>query len=91
MKAFLVRIIKKRVTLIILFLNFDPLKSFFMTESNNKWLVVVNPKASVGKAAEDWPKIKQILVNEGIDFEEVLTERQNHAIEIVRNAIVEKG
>lgn len=62
-----------------------------MTESNNKWLVVVNPKASVGKAEEDWPKIKQILINEGIDFEEVLTERQNHAIEIVRNAIVEKG
>lgn len=62
-----------------------------MTESNNKWLVVVNPKASVGKAEEDWPKIKQILIKEGIDFEAILTEHQGHAIEIVRNAIVQKG
>ena len=62
-----------------------------MIEENNKWLVIVNPKASVGKAEQDWPQIKQILLNEGIDFDEVITEYQNHAIEIVRNAIVEKG
>lgn len=62
-----------------------------MAESNNKWLVVVNPKASVGKSEKDWPLIKQILINEGIDFDDVLTEYPRHAIEIVRNAIVEKG
>ena len=62
-----------------------------MTEENNKWLVVVNPKASVGKSEKDWPLIKQILVNEGIEFDDVLTEYPRHAIEIVRNAIVEKG
>ena len=62
-----------------------------MTEENNKWLVVVNPKASVGKSEKDWPMIRQILVNEGIDFDDVLTEYPRHAIEIVRNAIVEKG
>ena len=62
-----------------------------MTETNNKWLVVVNPKASVGKSEKDWPMIKQILINEGIDFDDVLTEYPRHAIEIVRNAIVEKG
>ena len=62
-----------------------------MTESNNKWLVVVNPKASVGKSGKDWPFIKQLLINEGLDFDDILTEYPRHAIEIVRNAIVEKG
>ena len=62
-----------------------------MTEENNKWLVVVNPKASVGKSGKDWPQIRQILINEGIAFDDVLTEYPRHAIEIVRNAIVEKG
>ena len=62
-----------------------------MAETNNKWLVVVNPKASVGKSGKDWPIIKQILINEGIEFDDVLTEYPRHAIEIVRNAIVEKG
>ena len=62
-----------------------------MTESNNKWLVVVNPKASVGKAGEDWPTIKQLLVNEGFEFDDVLTEYPQHAIEIVRKGITEKG
>jgi YegS/Rv2252/BmrU family lipid kinase len=62
-----------------------------MTETNNKWLVVVNPKASVGKAGEDWPLIKQMLTDEGIDYDAILTERPQHAIEIVRNAITEQG
>ena len=62
-----------------------------MTEINNKWLIVVNPMASVGKSGKDWPLIKQLLVNEGIEFDDVLTEYPRHAIEIVRNAIVEKG
>ena len=62
-----------------------------MSEENNKWLVVVNPKASVGKSGKDWPMIRQILVNEGIEFDDILTEYPRHAIEIVRNAIVEKG
>ena len=62
-----------------------------MTENNDKWLVVVNPKASVGRSGEDWPIIKQLLINEDIDFDAILTEYQGHAIEIVRNAIVEKG
>jgi len=62
-----------------------------MAETNSKWLVVVNPKASVGKSEKDWPMIKQILINEGIDFDDILTEYPRHAIEIVRNAIVEKG
>ena len=68
-----------------------PKKDSFMTETNSKWLVVVNPKASVGKSEKDWPEIKQLLIDVGIDFDDVLTEYPRHAIEIVRNAIVEKG
>lgn len=62
-----------------------------MSEENSKWLVVVNPKASIGKAEKDWPEIKQILINEGIAFDFVITEFQGHAIELVRNKITEKG
>ena len=62
-----------------------------MSETNTKWLVIVNPKASVGKSEKDWPQIKQLLINEGIEFEAVMTEYPRHAIEIVRNAILEKG
>ena len=73
------------------FLSLTPKNDFFMTETNSKWLVVVNPMASVGKSGKDWPEIKQTLINEGIEFDDVLTEYPRHAIEIVRNAIVEKG
>ena len=62
-----------------------------MAENNTKWLVVVNPKASVGKSEKDWPMIKEILINEGIEFDDIHTEYSGHAIEIVRDAIVEKG
>ena len=62
-----------------------------MTEENNKWLVIVNPKASIGKAERDWPQIKQFLVNEGIDFDFLVTQHQGHAIELVRDNITEKG
>ncbi len=62
-----------------------------MIEDNNKWLVVVNPKASIGKCGKDWPDIQNILLNEGIEFDAILTEYPRHAIEIVRNNISEKG
>ena len=62
-----------------------------MIEENSKWLVVVNPKASVGKSGTDWHVIKDLLLDECIVFEDVMTEYPRHASEIVRNAIVEKG
>ena len=62
-----------------------------MTEENSKWLVVVNPMASIGKAGKDWPQIKQLLINEGIDFDFFITEHHRHAIELVRDNITEKG
>lgn len=62
-----------------------------MNVENTKWLVVVNPKACIGKAAKDWPEIEQLLLEEGFDFDAVQTEYHGHAIEIVKQAIVEKG
>lgn len=62
-----------------------------MNEGNSKWLVVVNPKACIGRGEKDWPTIKQILLDEDFDFEAVITEYQGHAIEIVRQGIAEKG
>ena len=62
-----------------------------MNEENNKWLVVVNPKSSIGKGGKDWPVIKDLLTKEGFDFDFVLTEYPSHAIELVRENITEKG
>ena len=56
----------------------------------NKWYVVVNPKAGSNKCKRDWPEIKALLQKNGFDFEFVLTEYQRHAIGLVQKA-VEKG
>lgn len=62
-----------------------------MTEENHKWLVVVNPKASIGKGGKDWPEIQQLMKSENIDFDFVTTEYQGHAIQLVKDLITEKG
>ena len=62
-----------------------------MNEENGKWLVVVNPKASIGKCGKDWPVIKDLLIKEGFDFDSVITEYPGHAIELVKDNITEKG
>lgn len=62
-----------------------------MSDHNEKWLVVVNPKASIGKCGKDWPEIQNILLEEGLLFDAFLTEYQGHAIELVRNSIQENG
>ncbi len=62
-----------------------------MSEENSKWLVIVNPKASIGKAGKDWPQIKQALEKENINFDFIITEYQGHAIDLVRDNITEKG
>ena len=57
---------------------------------NDKWYVVVNPKAGSNKGQEDWPEIKRLLESAEIDFEFVITTHQRHAIQLVQEAI-EKG
>ncbi len=56
----------------------------------NKWYIVVNPKAGSDKCSKDWPQIKGLLEQNGFEFTFVVTEYQRHAIELVQNA-VEKG
>ena len=62
-----------------------------MDKDKNKWLVIVNPKAAVGKGGKDWPQIKQLLINEGIEFDFLVSEYHRHAIELVHDSITEKG
>lgn len=62
-----------------------------MYEENNKWLVIVNPQASIGKCGNDWPEIRKILDEAELEYDAVVTEHPGHAIEIVRNSITEKG
>ena len=60
-------------------------------ENNDRWLVVVNPQASVGKARRDWPDIKHILEEEGCDFDYVFTERIGHGVEITKQHMENHG
>lgn len=62
-----------------------------MSVNNNRWLVIVNPKASIGKCGKDWPEIQQLLTKEGFDFDYRLTEYPRHAIALAKEGIEEKG
>lgn len=62
-----------------------------MSETTNKWLVVVNPNASIRKCEKDWPEIKRLLLQEQIEFDAIKTTHPRHAIEIVRDNINTKG
>ena len=62
-----------------------------MDGATDRWLVIVNPKASIGKCGKDWPEIKQLLTDEGIAFDAVLTEHPRHAIDLARDLVTEKG
>ena len=60
-------------------------------KETDKWLVVVNPKAGTGKCEKDWPRVKEMLLQQGFSFLSVLTERPFHAIEITRNMVNDLG
>lgn len=62
-----------------------------MSEETTKWLVIVNPKASIEKCGKDWPEIKQLLINEGLEFDAYLTEYAGHAIDLAKDLITEHG
>ena len=63
----------------------------WMIEDNNKILVIVNPKASIGKCEKDWPEIQRILNDKGLDYDAVVTEYPGHAIALAHDNITEKG
>ena len=53
----------------------------------NNWLVVVNPNAGAKKGEKDWPKIAELLKENGIEYVAVLTTHRGHAIDITRQYI----
>jgi diacylglycerol kinase (ATP) len=48
--------------------------------------VIINPVAGAGKTIRKWPRIKHILKNTGLNFEDDMTEAPGHAIELARSA-----
>jgi YegS/Rv2252/BmrU family lipid kinase len=52
---------------------------------NGKLLVILNPIAGKGKAVREYPVIDSFLRGHSQNYEIVLTERVNHALEIARN------
>ena len=57
--------------------------------SRDKWLMMVNPNAGVGKGGRDWQEISNLLEAAGIDHLCILTEHRNHACMIVPEFIEE--
>jgi diacylglycerol kinase (ATP) len=56
---------------------------------SDKWLIIVNPNAGVKKGNRDWPLISGLLNEAGISHLCVLTERRNHANQLVGEFIEE--
>lgn len=63
-------------------------KSFFFTL--DKWMVIVNPNAGVGKGEKDWGKIYDFLVKNDIPFDSVFTKHKEHAIALTTK-FIKKG
>lgn len=61
------------------------------SELNDKWLVIVNPHSGSNKCKRDWPKINKFLEEEQMEMVCKFTERQYHAIELVKKHIEEDG
>jgi diacylglycerol kinase family enzyme len=54
-----------------------------------KRFVIVNPNAGAGRGGKDWPRIKQILLDSGIEFDYEIKIRRFHAMIITRRKIRE--
>ena len=54
-------------------------------------MVIVNPHAGSNKCKHNWPKISKLLNAAKFEMDIVYTERQFHAIEIVKQRIEEDG
>jgi YegS/Rv2252/BmrU family lipid kinase len=52
-----------------------------------KWTIIRNPNASSGKGVTFWPRIREILLDSGIEFEDFRTDYCGHATELTRAAI----
>jgi len=51
--------------------------------------VIVNPVGSGGRVGKQWPQLREVLLQGGLQFDAELTQRPLHAIEIARKALEE--
>ena len=56
----------------------------------DKWLIIVNPNAGVGKGGRDWQGISHLLNTVNINHLCVLTEHRNHA-DVLTNEFIGEG
>lgn len=53
------------------------------------WKVIVSKKSGGGKAFEEWPGIRKLLLSKGFKFSEAFTDHRFHATELAREAIAD--
>lgn len=53
----------------------------------NRWKVIINPKAGSGRGSKDWPIIKATLESKGLDYDFEFTKKRYHAVELTVTAI----
>lgn len=51
------------------------------------WKVIISKKSGGGKAFEEWPSIRKMLVSKGFKFSEAFTDHRFHATELAREAV----
>ncbi len=56
----------------------------------DKWMVIVNPNAGVGKGKKDWKEINDLLSVNDIPFDSVFTKHKEHAIALT-SKFIKKG
>lgn len=52
-----------------------------------KMFIIVNPVSANNSTAKEWPQFKKILLENGYEFETVITEYPGHATELSKNAL----
>ncbi len=57
------------------------------SQNKDRWLVVVNPNAGIGKCGRDWNEISRLLDKYGFNYMTVFTKAPLHAIDIVKENI----
>ena len=58
-----------------------------ISNAGERWLVIVNPVAGMGRGLQDFPQISKLLRDNDIPCEPVFTEHKNHAVEITVKGI----
>jgi YegS/Rv2252/BmrU family lipid kinase len=57
-----------------------------MKTDQDNWFIVRNPIAGQGKGEKDWPQISEMLTRYGFKFEDAVSQKHKHAIELSKSA-----